>query len=149
MYPAVHARKNPDKPAYVMAGSGETVTYGELDARSNQAAQLFWSLGLRPGDHVAFCLENHPRFFELCWAAQRSGLYFTAISTRLTPPEIEYIVDDCGARVLVTSAYLAEAAEALTGRCPGVQARYLVDATLPGWALLELVAEPDTPLSVR
>jgi acyl-CoA synthetase (AMP-forming)/AMP-acid ligase II len=149
MYPAVHARKNPDKPAYVMAGSGETVTYGELDARSNQAAQLFWSLGLRPGDHVAFCLENHPRFFELCWAAQRSGLYFTAISTRLTPPEIEYIVDDCAARVLVTSAYLAEAAEALTDRCPGVEARYLVDTTLPGWASWEeaTAAQPTSPLA--
>jgi acyl-CoA synthetase (AMP-forming)/AMP-acid ligase II len=148
MYPAVHARKNPDKPAYIMASSGETVTYGDLDARSNQAAQLFWSLGLRPGDHIAFCLENHPRFFEIAWAAQRSGLYFTAISTRLTPPEVEYIVDDCEARVLVTSAYLGEIAEALTDACPRVEARYLVDGSLPGWPSWEeaTAVQPAVPL---
>ena len=103
MYPGALANRIPEKPAYIMAASGETVTYGELDARSNRAAQLFWSLGLRPGDHIAFCLENHPRFFEICWAAQRSGLYFTAISSRLTAPEVEYIVRDCGAQALITS----------------------------------------------
>jgi len=148
MYPAVHARKNPDKPAFVMASSGEQVTYGELDARSNQAAQLFWSLGLRPGDHIAFCLENHPRFFELCWAAQRSGLYFTAISTRLTPAEIEYIVDDCGARVFVTSAYMGKAAAALGDKCPGVEARYMIDGVATGWASWEatVALHPETPI---
>lgn len=149
MYPAVHAQKNPDKPAYVMAGSGQTVTYGELDAHSNQAAQLFWSLGLRPGDHIAFCLENHPRFFELCWAAQRSGLYFTAISSRLTAPEVEYIVDDCGAKVFVTSAYMGELADALTAKCPGVEARYLLDTERAGWSSYEdaTSAQPTSPLA--
>ena len=102
MYPGALAKTIPEKPAYIMASSGETVTYGELDANSNRAAQLFWSLGLRPGDHIAFCLENHPRFFEICWAAQRSGLYFTAISSRLTRSEAEYIVDDSGAQVFIT-----------------------------------------------
>ena len=148
MYPAVHALKNPHKPAYVMASTGETVTYGELDARSNQGAWLFWSLGLRPGDHVALCLENHPRFFEICWAAQRSGLYYTTISTRLTPAEIEYIVDDCGARVLIMSAYMGETAAALTDRCPGVEARYMVDGVAPGWASWEATTaqHPETPI---
>ena len=63
MYPAVHAAKNPNKPAYIMARSGRTVTYRELDERSNQAAQLFYSMGLRRGDHIALCLENHEEFF--------------------------------------------------------------------------------------
>ena len=149
MYPAVHAQKNPDKLAYVMAGSGQTVSYGELDARSNQAAQLFWSLGLRPGDHIAFCIENHPRFFELCWAAQRSGLYFTAISSRLTPPEIEYIVDDCEAKVFVSSAYMGEAVEALTDKCPNVEARYVLDTERPGWAAWDdaIAGQPAKPLA--
>ena len=84
MHPALHAEKNPDKPAYIMAGSGRVVTYRELDERSNQGAQLFYSLGLRRGDHIAFCMENNAEFLTLAWAAQRSGLYFTAISSRLT-----------------------------------------------------------------
>ena len=148
MYPGAIAEKTPDHAAWIMAGSGEVFTYGELNDRSNQGAQLFWSLGLRPGDHIAFCLENHPRFFELCWAAQRSGLYFTAISSRLTPPEIEYIINDCGARVFISSRYMSQAAEALTDKCPQVQARFLLDGEIPGWASWEdaLSTQPVHPL---
>jgi long-chain acyl-CoA synthetase len=74
VHPHIHAARNPDKPAYVMAGSGETVTYGQLEERSNRIAQMFRAQGLKVGDHIAIFLENHPRFFEICWAAQRSGL---------------------------------------------------------------------------
>ena len=87
----------PDKIAYRMAGSGAAITYGDLDRVSNQGAQLFRSLGLTPQDHIAFLVENSPRFMEICWAAQRCGLYYTAISTHLTAGEIGYIVADCGA----------------------------------------------------
>ena len=101
--PYIHARTHPDKPAYIMAQSGQMVTYKELDDRSNQCARLFRSLGLAPGDCIALCMENHPRFLEICWAAQRSGLYYSAISSRLTASEVGYIVDDCGAKVFISS----------------------------------------------
>ena len=68
-HPSIHAQTHPDKPAYIMAGSGETVTYGQLEARSNQGAHLFRSLGLKAGDHIALFLDNHPRFFDLFHAA--------------------------------------------------------------------------------
>jgi long-chain acyl-CoA synthetase len=86
MHPGAHAEKTPDKPAYVMAGSGRAVTYRELDEKSNQGAQLFRSLGLQPGDHIAVCMENNAEYFQICRAAQRSGLYYTCISSRLSPP---------------------------------------------------------------
>ncbi len=148
MYPAVHAQKNPDKPAYIMAASGRVVTYRELDERSNQGAQLFRQLGLRPGDHVAFCLENHVEFFPLAWAAQRSGLYYTAISSRLTAPEVEYILDDCGARVFITSEAKRSVAEGLQGRCPGVEGRFMLGEPSSGFASFEkaLDAQPTTPI---
>src|SRR5476649_477929 len=114
MHPYIHARKNPEKPAYIMAGSGETVTYRQLDRQSNRIAQLFRSLGLRAGDHIALFLENNARFFEICWGAQRSGLIYTAISSRLTASEVDYIVGDCGARLLVTSRYLSDRAVELS-----------------------------------
>jgi acyl-CoA synthetase (AMP-forming)/AMP-acid ligase II len=120
-----------------MAESGEVVTYAQLEERSNRCARLFRQLGLQRGDHVALCLENHPRYLEICWAAQRAGLYYTAISSRLTPPEVEYIVDDCGAKVLLTSRAKGELAEALQGRNPGVEHRLLLDAELPGWVRYE------------
>ncbi len=97
-HPSVHAQNTPDKIAYRMAGSGESLTYRELDRRSNQGAHLFRSLGLQKGDHIALLMENTLAFMEICWAAQRSGLYYTAISRYLTADEIAYIVRDCGAR---------------------------------------------------
>jgi long-chain acyl-CoA synthetase len=105
MHPVIHAEKTPDKAANIMANSGRIETYREFDQRTNRAAQLFYTLGLVRGDHIAFCLENHPEFLVLAWAAQRSGLYFTPISSRLTAGEVEYIIDDCGAKVFTTSGH--------------------------------------------
>ena len=87
MHPFHHAQTTPDKPAYIMADTGETVTYRQLDDRSCQVAQMLRAFGLVAGDHIAIILENHPRFFELCWGAQRAGIIYTAVSTRLTAGE--------------------------------------------------------------
>jgi long-chain acyl-CoA synthetase len=103
MHPSIHARRTPDKPAYIMAGSDETVSYAQLEARSNQGAHLFRALGLKRGDGIALLLENSPRFFEFVWAAQRAGLYYTCLSTRLATPEIAFILADSGAQVLIAS----------------------------------------------
>jgi long-chain acyl-CoA synthetase len=120
MHPSHHARTFPHKPAYIMAASGEVVTYGELDARSNQGAHLFRHLGLQTDDVVATFIENHPRYYEILWAAQRSGLRYTCISSKLTADEVEYIVKDCGAKAFITSAALRGEAGKLAGRLPGV-----------------------------
>jgi len=148
MYPAVHAKANPDKPAYIMARSGQIVTYKELDDRSNQCAQLFRSLGLVTGDCVALCMENHPRFLEICWAAQRSGLYYSAISSRLTASEAEYIIDDCGAKVFITSKAKGDVAAELVGRNPAVGTRLMVDAADRGHQSYEeaVAAQPAEPI---
>ncbi len=148
MYPGEHARTQPDKIAYVMAATGEEVTYGQLDAASNQGAQLFRSLGLGVGDGIAIFMENNARFFEICWAAQRSGLRYTAISSRLTAPEVQYIVEDCGARILVTSSALREVAEPLVALLPDLDARYAVGDAVPGYASWEdaVAGQPGTPI---
>ena len=59
--------------------------------------------GLRSGDHVAVFMENHARYFEVVWAALRSGLYLTTINRYLTHRRSGYIVDNCEAKVLVAS----------------------------------------------
>src|SRR5436305_1166859 len=102
-YPGAFAETHPDRPAIVMATSGETVTYRELDERSARLAHLWHERGLRRGDHVAILLENSPHWFDAVWAAFRSGLYFTPVNWHLTAPEVAYIVDDCGARSVLTS----------------------------------------------
>lgn len=149
MHPSVHARTMPHKPAYIMAATGETVTYGELEARSNQLAHLFRAKGLKPGDHIALLMENQKRFYEVCWAAQRAGLYFTAISTRLTAPEAAYIITDCDARLLVTSKAMTNVAEGLVGEMPGVQTALMTDGVIPGYEPYEdaIAAFPETPIA--
>jgi fatty-acyl-CoA synthase len=61
-HPSIHAQSTPDKIAYQMAGSGEAITYRDLDRRSNQGAHLFRSLGLKKGDHIALLMENNISF---------------------------------------------------------------------------------------
>jgi long-chain acyl-CoA synthetase len=121
MHPAVHALETPHKRAVIMASTDETLTYLELEERSNQGAQLFRALGLRPGDAIAIFMENNIRFLEICWAAQRAGLYYTCISSRLTAGEVEYIVRDCGAKLLIVSIGLAAVAQELVALLPDVR----------------------------
>src|SRR3569833_4441228 len=125
MHPSIHAQTDPIRPAYIMAYSGETVTYGELEARSNQGAHLFRSLGLETGDAGAFFIDNHPRYYELLWAAQRSGLRFTCLSSKLSAAEVEYIVKDCEAKVLVASPATVEIALTVAPAIPNV-AKFMV-----------------------
>jgi long-chain acyl-CoA synthetase len=132
-----------------MAGSGEVVTYRELDDASNRAAHLFRANGLRAGDHIAILMENHPRFFELCWGAQRSGIIYTAISTRLTPGEAAYIIADSGSKLLVTSKALQGVAADLVALTPGLTTRLMVDGTIDGYDSYEQLVEryPPTPIA--
>ncbi|MEM1088129.1 MAG: AMP-binding protein, partial [Pseudomonadota bacterium] len=148
MHPYHHAAATPDKPAYIMAGSGETVTFKELNDRSNQIAHAFRGMGLGHGDTIAIFAENSARYFEICWAAQRSGLYFVCISSRLTPPEVEYIVKDSGARLFIASVGLgqvAQEAKALTG----CDAYWSIDGDIEGFAAMQDVCAglPETPVS--
>ena len=148
MHPSVHAKTQPSKPAFIMAGSGETVTYGELEARSNQGAQLFRKHGLKVGDGIAIFMENNVHYLPLCWAAQRSGLYYTCISSRLTAGEIEYIVKDCGAKVFITTKSMGTVAEELSTRMPGVK-KFMLGGTSAGYESLEeaLKPMPTTPIA--
>ena len=134
MHPGQHAQATPDKAAAIHAGSGEVLTYADLDARSNRLAQLLWAEGLRRGDHVAVFLENNLRYFEVAWAALRSGLYLTTVNRYLTAPEAGYIVDDCGAQVLVSSRAVHEAASGIPERASGCLRFLVVDGPPEGAA---------------
>ncbi len=136
-----------------MGATGETVTYAQLDDEALRLAHLLSSAGLSPGDHVAFCIENQAHFHAVAWGAHYAGLYYTAISTRLTAEETGYIVNDCGARAFLTSAQLADRAAELVELTPSVELRLLVPSpdapgvTVPGYddylaALAQASTEP-------
>src|SRR5208337_1842707 len=140
MYPGTYAAEAPDRIAAVMTGTGETLSYAELERRSVQLAHVLHEAGLRPGDVVALLTENNLRAFEVYWAALRSGLYITAVNNRLKPDEVAYIVSDSGATALIVSAEQAATAEAITGLTAGVKLRlsYGGPVTESGEALVTL-----------
>jgi long-chain acyl-CoA synthetase len=149
MHPSIHARSTPDKPAYVMAGSGQAISYRQLDEASNRLAHFLRSVGVGVGDRIALMLENHPRYFEICWAAQRAGIVYTAISSRLNPGEAAYIVNDCGAKVFISSKALAQQAGELLAQTPKLQARLMLDGSIDGYSAYEqaVADQPTTPVA--
>jgi long-chain acyl-CoA synthetase len=131
MYPGKHAQDRPDQPAFIMANSGVTVTLGEFEERANRLAHLFRASGLRRLDHVAIFMENNPRMLECCGAGERTGLYYTCINSYLSPEEVAYIINDSGARIVITSAAKREVAHELPSRCPDVERWLMVDIDQP------------------
>ena len=132
-----------------MAGTGETLTYAELEAGSARLARHLVDSGLGRGDVVALITENTPRLYEVYWAAQRAGLYITAVNHHLSADEAAYIVSDCGAKALIVSAGVAGLAAAVEplvdvgvrlaygGEIPGATRYADFDATLA-----DISAEP-------
>jgi long-chain acyl-CoA synthetase len=150
MYPGTHAQARADQPAIIMAGSGETVTYRELEARSNRLAHLLRAVGLKRRDHYAVFMENHSRFVECDAAGERSGLYYTNVNSFLTAGELAYIVNNSLSQVLITSQARRKVALEALRECPNVGLCLIVDG--PGEAtrirnLDEATAEfPATPI---
>ncbi|WP_025899995.1 AMP-binding protein [Sneathiella glossodoripedis] len=142
------AKSQPDKAAVIMASTGEVITYQQLDERSNQVAQFLRAQGLKIGDHIAFFLENNNRFHELCWGAQRAGLYYTAISSRLSAEEAAYIINDCGAELFITSTYLEKTATEIKPLLRTVRQCLMMNGTTEGFSSYEQETEryPITPL---
>lgn len=149
MYPGAHVDRFPDKPAVILAETGETLTYRELEDNSVRLARHLHEAGLRKGDHVALLSGNDPKVYEVYWAALRSGLYITAVNRHLSPSEISYIVGDCGARGLIVSAGLREAAEKIIEETPEVEIRLAFGGKVEGHGSYEeaLAAASPEPLT--
>jgi long-chain acyl-CoA synthetase len=146
---ADHAKTAAASPALILA-EGDIISFGDLYARSQRVAAILHEAGLRRGDGVALVLPNRPEFFEITWACQLSGLYYTAVNTHFTPDEVAYVIDDSDARAVFVDA--AEASTAgLAAHLRGANARVAVHLSvggdLPGWRSYEgaLAAAGDAP----
>lgn len=132
-----------------MTGSGEGITYGQLESMANQGAHLFRRLGLRAGDHIAVLVENQLGFFVCYWAAMRAGLYFTPIATHLTPGEVAHIVQDSGARIVLSSKAMQGVADALPDLLLRVRHWVSVNGAYGSFISWSVATEdlPTTPIS--
>lgn len=150
MYPGAQVATRAEQPAVIMAGTGEVVTYGALEARSNRLAHLLRAHGLRRGDHYAIFMENHVRFVETCVAGERAGLYYTTVNSYLKPEELAYILGNCEARLLITSEAKRDVALAALQHCPRIALCLIVDGPGDGARVVNLdeatAGFPETPI---
>ena len=145
MFPGSHLEQHGDKLAVIMAGSGFTQTFAELDAAANRLSRLLRASGLQPGDHVAMCMENHDRYLEIVWGCHYAGLVYTCTSSRLTSHELEYIINDCGARAYITSKYKADQGAEIVPTTPNVELRLMLDGTIDGYESYETAVAGQSP----
>lgn len=151
MHPRLFAQSSPDKPALVMAATGDVVTYAELEVRANRGAHALRSLGLKNGDALAISCDNRIEFFDIYWAAQRSGLILVLLSARLKTEEISYIVNDSGTKmVLISDAMAGTTRDIVANRAamPGLKQIVAIGAVddVPDWSALCSV-QPNMPIA--
>lgn len=132
MYPGIPTVADPGRPAVVLADSGRTVTYGELDTSAARFARVLHDRGLTRGSVVAMLADNAAECFAVYRAAVTSGLCVVPVDPDLSLEEVAYVVNDSGARALVVSARRSQLATALRPLTPCVEARYVFDGVAEG-----------------
>lgn len=127
MYPGHHAAAHPERAAFVMAGTGETVPYRAFEERANRLAHLLRAQGLQRLDHYAIFMENNSRYLEACAAGERTGLYYTCVNSYLLADELAYILNNSESKLLITSRSKKEVALQALKQCPNVRLCLVVD----------------------
>jgi long-chain acyl-CoA synthetase len=127
VYAANIAAEYPSRTALVMGSTGASLTFREFEDAANRFAQLIRAHGLERGDRIAFFMQNSLELMEVQGGAERTGLYYTLVNSQFTPAEAEYIINDCGARIVVTTSALATVAAQLPALCPRVERWLMVD----------------------
>ena len=146
LHPVAHAVSRPDHPAVIMSGSGAQMTFKEMDDASNRFSHLVRARGLGVGDAFAVLLENRIEYFTLIWGSQRAGTMLVPISTRLTAPEIAYILKDSEAKFLITSDAYRGVLDGIRAECPELPI-LVVDGDAGESYHQELSAQPAEPIA--
>jgi long-chain acyl-CoA synthetase len=94
------ARRLPDRAA--VTWGDRTLTYSELDRRTDALARGLAALGVRRGDRVAVLMPNRPELLEAMFACFRAGYCLVPLNARFTSDEVSYHVDDAGAAAVLT-----------------------------------------------
>ncbi|WP_299689948.1 AMP-binding protein [Hydrocarboniphaga sp.] len=148
-HPRQHALSHPTQPALILADVGESISYRQMVDNADRAAQLFQALGLAEGDTIAIFIENHIRYPELCWAAKNSGITYACVGSQSSVDDAAYIVENSGAKLLISSAMLAATALAVAQRCAGDLRCLMLDGARPGFGSYEDLLAQHPPLALQ
>lgn len=121
------AQRFPEKPAVVFRGPDkrETLTYSELDARSNKLANALLGLGLPKGTKVSMLARNVPEYGEVFFGVARTGYVLNNVSILYAPPELAWTLNKSDTEVLIFDSALADKVAAIREICPQIR-HYIV-----------------------
>lgn len=126
-WPTIHALRNPSRPAFIDAATGRVSTWVDFEERTNRLADAMSARGVSLGDRVGLLTLNSVAMMEIYFAVAKLGAISVPINTRLTPPEVNYIVRDSGASFVFESSALSSVMdEAADGT--GIRERVVVPA---------------------
>ena len=139
------ARINPEN-AFATVGD-RSLTYAEAEASAYQVAQAL-TAAVEQGDRVAFLSKNSLEYAVMYFGAAIAGVVPVPMNYRLAPPEWEYIINDCGARVVIASAEFAEALAGVRGELSGVERFLVIGGAVDGWESYEdlVASQPAEPV---
>lgn len=146
------ARRDGERTAVWLDGTGESLSFAELDRRAALAAHWLVAQGLQAHAEIALLLENRLDYFVWGWAARRAGLYYTPISIHLQAAEIAYVLADSGARLLITSPQWAHTVADIAVLSDWHGPCYVVEGEVEGFTSLAPLLQafdPLTPLPAR
>ena len=100
---AAQAARTPDAPAVLVDATGKTLTYAQLDRKSNRLARRLQKLGAGPGTLVGLCLERGPEMVVAMLATLKTGAAYVPLDPDLPPARLAYLVEDSAAPVVVVN----------------------------------------------
>jgi fatty-acyl-CoA synthase/long-chain acyl-CoA synthetase len=129
---SVHAEGSPNKPALILGDY--VMDFATLDRRANKAAHVFTDLGCIPGDRVAGMSFNSIAGFEITSGLRRVSLITVPVNYRLRGPEVAYLLNDSGARVVYADADHVDVVDSARAEVHG-DPRYIAvgDRKPEGW----------------
>lgn len=133
--PGHQASIRPDETA--MLFEGRVTTYRDLETRSNQVAQGLLTLGVQPGERVAYLAKNLDIYYEILFGAVKVRGAMTGINNRLAPPEIAYVLKDSKASTLFVSPEFFDAIASIRGECPDLKNVIALEASHNEWPSYE------------
>src|SRR5437867_366685 len=109
------------RPSQVALECGdEQLTYRELEARANRLAHYLQHLGVRRGPCVGLSLEGSADLFVAMLAVLKAGAAYVPLDPDCPAERVRFILDDCGAKLLLTDSYLSKYRRAIA-RCPATR----------------------------
>ena len=119
--------------AMVYEFEGRQTSFAEFDIRTNRVANALISLGVKPGERIAYLGKNSDVYFELLMGAMKANVVMAPVNWRLAGPEVVFIVGDCKAPVLFVGPEFVTQARNIKPQLPDLHTIITTEGGAPEW----------------